>query len=91
MWVFGDCPDRELGRSHWVKSGKSVGYRGVVEINFTIILLVGKLRFIDEYRELETVKPGDWEEQLAGAVVEASGAGVVYNVSLFSIFFMFTG
>ena len=38
--------------------------------------LMGKLRFLYEYGELETVKPGDRAEASAGAAVGASGAGV---------------
>ena len=53
--------------------------------------LEGKLRFINEYGELETFKPEDWEEASTGVAVIASGAGVVLLVYLLAIFFMFTG
>ena len=41
--------------------------------------------------ELETVNPRYQEEALAGVEVGASGAGVVYIVYFWAIFFMFTG
>ena len=53
--------------------------------------LVEKLIFLNEYGYLETVKPEYWTEALEGASVGASGSGVVYIVSLLSIFFMLTG
>ena len=52
-----------------------------------LIELVGKLRFLNEYGELETVKPVDREEASDGA----AGAGMVSFVSLLVIFFVFTG
>ena len=57
--------------------------------------LVGKLRFIKEYGELENVKPGDQAEALTGvmvrALVGASRTGVVSISSFLDILFMFTG
>ena len=53
--------------------------------------LVGKLQFLNEYGELETVKPEDWVEALVGVVEGESGEGVVYIISFLAIFFMFTG
>ena len=52
--------------------------------------LVGKLRFLKIYGELETVKTGDSVEASSGAAVGASGAGLVSIVSFLTIFFMFT-
>ena len=49
--------------------------------------MVEKLRFINENGELETIKPGDQVKSLMGA----SGAGVMWIVSLLAILFMFTG
>ena len=37
--------------------------------------LMGKLRFLNEYGELENVKPGYWKEASTGAAVGASGTG----------------
>ena len=57
--------------------------------------LVGKFRFIKEYGELETVKPGDQAEAstgvMVGALVGASRTGVVSIASFLDILFMFTG
>ena len=53
--------------------------------------LVGKLRFFNEYGELETADPGDQVEVLAGLAVGESGAGVLSIVSLLFILFMFNG
>ena len=52
--------------------------------------LVGKLRFLNKYGELETVNPGDREEAPTEAVVGVSVAGVVTFLYLFAILFMFT-
>ena len=53
--------------------------------------LVGKLRYLNEYGELETVKPGDREEALAVTEVVALGTWVVLIVPVLSTFYMFTG
>ena len=57
--------------------------------------LVAKLRSLNVYGELETVKTGDraeaLAEALAGAVVGELVAGVVLIVLILAIFFMFTG
>ena len=64
-------------------SGKSVGGRGVVGNKFIInfhdfpgglvldTILKYWLRFLNEYEAFETVEPGDREEALLGAAVEA--------------------
>ena len=52
--------------------------------------MVGKLQFLNEYRELETIKPRDREEASAGASVIDYGTGVVSIVFFLAIFFMFT-
>ena len=82
------------------KQWKIFGFRGEVESNFIIICLfefilvlmelVRKLRFLNEYGKLETVKPGDWEEASEGATVGASDAWVVYTVSFLAILLMVT-
>ena len=38
--------------------------------------LEGKLRYLNKYGELQTVKPGYWMEESLGAAVGTSGAGV---------------
>ena len=53
--------------------------------------LVEKLRFFNEYEELETVKSRDLEKALMGAAVGALGAVVLLIVSFLEIFFIFTG
>ena len=56
-----------------------------------LVEMLGKLRFLNEYGELETVNPGDWEKASVAVEIRASGTGVVSVVSLFTIFFMCTG
>ena len=53
--------------------------------------LVVKLRFLNEYGELETVKPGYQVKDSAGASVGSSGTGLVLIFSFLYILFMFTG
>ena len=47
--------------------------------------LVGILLFLNEYGELETVKPGNREETSVLTTVGASGSGVMLTVSFLDI------
>ena len=53
--------------------------------------LVGKLRFLNEYRELDTVKPGDQDKASGGVALGVSDESVVSIGSFLSKLFMFTG
>ena len=53
--------------------------------------LVGRLRFLNEYGELETVKPGYRAEVSAGAEVGSSGTRVMSMVYFLAILFIFIG
>ena len=92
-----------MGVILWINSGKRFRGRGIVESKFIIICLfslltffvlmemVEKLQFLNEYGELETVKPGDRAEASAGEAVGESYTGVVSVVYFLAILFMFTG
>ena len=49
------------------------------------------MHLLNEYGELEIVKPGNWGEALELAEVGVSVAGVVLIESFLAILFMFTG
>ena len=53
--------------------------------------LVRKLRFLNEYGELETVNPGYQSEASMVAEVGDLGVGLMFIVSFLAISFMFTG
>ena len=50
----------------------------------------GEFRFLNEYGELETPKPVDRAEALAGAAVGPPDAGVVSSVSFLASLFVLT-
>ena len=70
-------------------SGEGGQYKGNIYI-LVLIKLVGKFRFLNEYGDLETVKPGDQGEAFAGTAVGDLGAGVLSIVSYLYIFFVLT-